>query len=241
MKKMIFFTILVVLLVISGNVRNLNASTVMIKWAGNVADYSGVQYPQSLLNRPDNIVTAIGDFVDGPDHVTMSDFGTPDSINYDSEALANLLGVSEDLLAQADFLTFERNPLTDHTYERCSWTFTDGFNSGDATLLRSGYVTKEDYASFFGLTTTIDLVSYPFLLLDIDDQITINSPDFKATITAPGYSKSTTPDVDANGIIFHPVPLPGSFFMLLSGILGLTLKSKSASKKFSCFVRTRKA
>ena len=233
MKKIILLTILGFLSLVFGSERNLNASTVIIKWAGTVAESSGVQNPDYLLNKPDNLVAVIGDYTDGPDHATMSNFGTPDSISYDSEALANFLGVSEELLAQADFLTFEQNPRLDNTYEPCSWTFTDGSNSGSHQL-KSGFVTGEQYASFFGLSDSLSSHSYPFLLFDIDDQVAINSPNFKATITASGNSGSTTPDPDASGIIIHPVPIPGSFFLLLSGILGLAVKYKSTGKKLFC-------
>ncbi len=185
-----------------------------IQWASTVFN-TNVPTAGKVLGKPDG---RIASFWDGNaatiETATYSGFGSGANVNYNSAALAALLGISETTLAQADFISFEDNgaPGTD-PYETSIWVFNDGtatltvshnYNNPviSGPIVGLGNVSTSDYANFFGFTDPFKEGGIAYLLFDIDGNSDVNpfSPDFSATLNAVG-SDTDGPDPDVMGRI----------------------------------------
>jgi hypothetical protein len=149
------------------------------------------------LGRPDGYITEIGPWVS----VTYSTFA--DAQTFDPAALAELLGVSIEIVNASDFLAFE---VWGTFFEYSTWTFSSGefthvvHAPGDA--LATGMITTAAYINFFDIDVQggdeIDDM-WQFILLDLGP-VSGFADDIEVQIVGVNGAYGT-PDLDAFGIM----------------------------------------
>lgn len=130
--------------------------------------------------------------------------------------LAALLGVRTDVLARADVIAFELNggsPGENGGWESAEWLFRDGprsfhlvwdavANEADPPegLLANGSLSAASYRSFFGITGSTHDEVISFQLIDLPDELNVESPLLRVRVQ--GYASGEgTPDPDAIGLV----------------------------------------
>lgn len=192
-----------------------SANAQVIRWAGNV----DVARPQAL-HAPDNQITP----VDPP--IRLNNFAT--RMRY--FGVASLLGVPEEMLAQAEVIAFEGNgghgAGVDYGWESSIWTFSDGIRTATVpfnelvgayrwyrpashpAVMATGSLSSAAYSAFFGMCSPeLDSHIVSYILFDLDalsPSIDTASPNFSIRI-ANGYQPDGsfgegTPDPDAIGL-----------------------------------------
>tara|TARA_Y100001936_G_scaffold195050_1_gene195085 strand:- start:2639 stop:3391 length:753 start_codon:yes stop_codon:yes gene_type:complete len=196
----------------------LQAVPLDINWANsfsNVVTNGGPFDPAVVLGTPDGIASGLHEGGAGSDGIaesaTFGGFGTGDKTTTDSASLATLLGVSEAVVNQADFIAFDGQGAP-FPFKTSDWEFSDGVNTFNVNytalsslpvgVLATGYILTADYDNFFGPLTSTASAGFGFLLFDIDgnSSVDINSANFTADI-ASGTHISASADPDAMGRI----------------------------------------
>jgi hypothetical protein len=142
--------------------------------------------------------------------ISWPEFGGQNrNFNTSSGALGFLLGISETLLARADFIAFENNGVSGLTFESSTWIFSDGINSltvnyafeaqAAGPILAVGNISISDYAAFFGFTDPGNSGDWAYILFEVDgvSNVDVLSPGFTTTLRATGLSETDSPDLDA--------------------------------------------
>lgn len=194
----------------------------LIRWATSLDSHSNVDNPFYALGTPDgrlsNLFNGTGTAVESSIRFDMLD----DPLPVYSGALLYLLGVSEVILSQTDFLAFDVNGSPGRRFESSSWSFLDGsashtvnydFNdpTGAPEIIGSGNISHVNMEHFFGYESPVPGASgdFSFILFDIDSWIDVRSPSFSVTVSAIGGPANTdpnSPDIDALGVLVPYVP-----------------------------------
>ena len=225
---------LVVLLVAAGLVETSLATT--IQWASIVSSSNlpPAGPAENALGRPDAVFAS---FFDGnaatAETATYAGFGGGDNIDYDFASLAALLGISESLLGEVDFISFEGNGTRGLTFETSDWLFDDGTNSlavshtlgspPAGAVVALGNVSVSAYDLFFG-TSSGFTGDYAYILFDIDGSSAVNplAPGFTVFLSATGSTAFNSPEPDVMGRFFSiSVPEPGAALVVGTGLLVL--------------------
>jgi hypothetical protein len=215
------------------------AIAIQIDWANSVSNVLNVENPSNALGKPDQMladfsgISGIGD-----SSATYAGFGSGQNVMYNDADLAALLNVNPSILAQADFISFDRNGTPNVTYETSIWVFSDG-NGNSLTVpytyltdptgavTAKGNVSNTAYASFFGFSAIYSGGDMAYLLFDIDGPNGNPSLDpfalgFIVTLMSKGdISTQGSPNTDVMGRMGTPVPEPS--LMVLLGISVLSL------------------
>ena len=188
-----------------------SADAQVVRWAGEV----DVERP-GVLHAPDAAVSP----VDPP--LTLSRFGS----GFRYAGLAQLLGVSPHVLANADVIAFEGNgghgAGVNNGWESSVWTFSDpthtyvaryretqpvGGPGNDPAVVATGSITAAAYRAFFGMCppTSGDpdaVISFIlFNLRSVRPGLDTHHPSFSIRIENFTTDGEGTPDPDAVGIL----------------------------------------
>lgn len=194
---------LLLVLALSVGIRR-EARAIGVAWANAMGTTTGtVTSPMDALHSPDD---AAASFNSSGASAPFTGFGP--FVEYDTSSLATLLGVTEAVLIEADFIAIDRD-LTPMGFETSTWVFTDG--SGTLTVphvvggpLALGELavvspTPTNFGAFFGFGPSAD--EYAIILFDIDGVVDPFSPSFTVTVTSGGAADPLTPDIEALAIV----------------------------------------
>jgi hypothetical protein len=225
--------------ILNGPIVGFANAAFVIEWANSVTNTNVID-PEESFGKPDGNITH---FSGSPVKFgTFSGYGNGDNIIYDSFDLASLMGVSESVLSQTDFMAIEYNGSGGGAFEGSDWIFDDGINSlsvsytfnddSPSTIIALGNIDNEEYASFFGFTNPWGTVGeMAYILFDIDGNSSINpfSSTFSVTITAGSEFDPNTPETDVMGRV-GVVPIPSTILLLGFGILAFAGVSRKKLK-----------
>ena len=188
----------------------------------------------NALDKPDG---KLANFMDDDIAITtygiFSGFGDGDNIQYNLFGFSDLLGVSENILYESDFISIEHNggSIPNNIFESSNWKFTDGINelnfdhsfyfpSISPPIVGLGIIDNNTYADFFGIPNYFgDNGNMAYILVDIDgySNVDINSDQFKVVLKAYGENPNS-PDPDIMGRI-SAVPEPITMLLFAFGAL----------------------
>ena len=189
-------------------------TTIVINWASNIIDREGdVQDDVDVLGEPDG-KGAVFYHENGEPLGTLGvtyGFGNNQQ-EYALTEFANLLGVSVELLRNADFISFESNGTFGNPYEACRWIFDDGINQKEVlydrnesqTVIELGNISHEEYSEFFGLSFSNEEGDLAYILIDVDGQFSSNifSKNLHITLQADGIRLASPDPYEIGHITF---------------------------------------
>ena len=208
-----------------------------IGWADTVTS-TNLATASNVLGQPDGVLTGFNDN-NGTTTENATYAGFSNTISYDTNDLAALLGVSSSVLNASDVIAFEFNgsASANNNFETSDWVFNDGSNSvsasyvfntapADPLITTVGIVSSSAYANFFNFTNPFGSGNIAFILFDIDGQSIVDpfASSFSISLNATGSGSGfvDSPDVDALGVLqASPVPLPPAALLFISGLMGL--------------------
>ena len=244
MVKNLFSTFLALIIVFFVALLNpAKAAIVEIEWASSITDTNLVPpdtyTPENILGRPDGNVAHFS--LEPLKYGTISGFGDGENVSYDSDSLLSLLNISEEFLAQGDFISIEYNGTGGGDFEGSNWLFDDETNTlevaysyndpSPSSILSLGTISNDSYSNYFGFLNSRGTIgNFAYILFDIDGTSSVNpfSSDFSVTLTAGSISDPNTPEPDVMGVI-APVPIPGAIWLLgsaFAGLVGFRIKQK---------------
>jgi hypothetical protein len=179
-----------------------------LRWAHDLLQSTEVADASNSLGPPDGKVAGYNKPVS---QAKLGGFN--DGLGYDMTRLGAILGLSPSELQRMDFVTFEANGLPRLPYESGQWTFEDGVHSLSVTyrhdqqgptghVIKSGNISADDYAAFFGVNRSLLGDDMAFLAFDIDDVIELNSNRLSVSLQAIGGLDLESPDPDALGFVY---------------------------------------
>lgn len=205
---------------------------IVLEWATNLDAASGVSNPENALEAPDDLVAG---FEGEPCEATYSGFRVGNVFSIDLPSLATFLGVTEETLAEADFITFERNGTAGQPFESGMWTFDDGTtsfavyhdydNPGEAEdVIAFGNVTREECAGFFGFPYTPADGDFAYLVIKLNASgLDLFSPNLSVTLTAGGGTGGESPEPDCMAFLrWTPIPTVSEWGIAVMALLVLT-------------------
>jgi hypothetical protein len=189
------------------------SGTTRVDWVGNVVapPYRVLGGPENIWGKPDNRQMGVQT---SPSELIVYDFGAAaggESTTFETDRLAQALGVTTAELSKADFFAIEHNSTPRSYFESGEWIFNDGTTScsimhdfdnphaGESGMLKAGYMSSDHVRELFGITPRSG--AYAFLLFDISTEgLDPYSSDLRVTLKG-GSTSTGTPDPDAMGVV----------------------------------------